>query len=138
MDVLANDLMVAGITNDVDTAEESDRREYGMRAVEQGDLTLVVRLLTGYEQHMKARLVGRELTGDLSWCLDYPQVEVLSLYDEVVAIAYLLLYLGNLLAWEARHDAVYERSIYATRLVEPLLEVSRQLPQFNVLIDAFL
>ena len=65
-------------------------------------------------------------------------MEVLGLYDEVVAIADFLLNLGNLLAGEARNDTVYKGSVNAARLVEPLLEVSRQLPQFDILVDAIL
>ena len=137
VNVLANDLMVASIANDVDTAEESNGREHGVRTIEQGNLTLVVGFLRGNKQYVQTSLVSRELLLNLLRCLNDPEVEVLSLYDEVVAIANLLLNLGNLLAGEARNDAVYESCIDTARLVEPLLEVSRQLPQLDVLIDAF-
>ena len=87
---------------------------------------------------MQASLVGGELVGYFLRSLDDPEVEVFSLYDEVIAIANLLLNLSNLLAGESRHDTVYEGSVNATALVEPLLEVCGQLPQFDVLIDAIL
>ena len=87
---------------------------------------------------MQASLVGRELLSNLLWSLDDPEMEVLGLYDEVVAIADLLLNLGNLLAGEARNDTVYEGSVNTAALVEPLLEVCGQLPQLDVLIDAIL
>ena len=62
---------------------------------------------------MQSSLVGGELSLDFLRSLDDPQVEVLSLYDEVVAIADLLLNLSNLLAGESRNDAVNQRSIDA-------------------------
>ena len=82
---------------------------------------------------MQASLVSGELLGNLFWCLDYPQVEVLGLYYQVVAIRNLLLNLGNLLAWESWYDTVNEGSIYATSLLEPLLEVVAKVPQLDIL-----
>ena len=69
-----------------EVAQECNGREHGVRAIQQRHLTLVVRLLAGYEQHVQSGLVGGELVGHLFRSLDNPQVEVLGLYDEVVAI----------------------------------------------------
>ena len=109
-----------------------------MRAVQQRYLALVVRFLRGHEEHVQASLVSRELLGYFLRSLDDPQVEVLSLYDEVVAIADLLLNLLDFVAGEAGHDAVYQRSIDAAAFLEPLLEALAELPQFDVLLDAVL
>ncbi len=79
--------MVAGIAHDVHTAEEGYGREHGVRAVEQRHLTLVVGLLGRNEEHVQAGLVGGEFLGHFLWSLDDPQVEVLGLYHQVVAIA---------------------------------------------------
>lgn len=87
---------------------------------------------------MQSCLVCGELLGNFLRSLDNPQVEVLCLNDEVVAIAHFLLNLSNLLAWETGNDTVYQGSIDTTALVEPLLEVCGQLPQLNVLVDAVL
>ena len=65
-------------------------------------------------------------------------MEGLGLYNEVVAITDLLLNLLDLVAGEAWHDTVYECSIDATSLLEPLLEVGTQVPQVDILIDAIL
>jgi len=138
VDVLRDDLVVAGIAHNVDAAEEGNGREHGVRAVEQGDLTLVVGLLRGNEQHVESGFVGGELGGYLLRGLDDPEVEVLGLYDEVVAIRDLLLNLGNLLAGEAGDNAVDECGIDAAGLLEPLLEAFAELPELNVLIDAVL
>ncbi len=138
MDVLRDDLMVAGITDDVHTTQEGHRRKHGVRTIEQRHLTLVVRLLRGYEQHMQTGLVSGELLGHFLRSLDDPEVEVLGLYDEVVAVTDLFLYLLDLIAGEARHDTVYESGIDTTGLVEPLLKVGTEVPQFDVFIDAVL
>ena len=45
VDVLGNHLVVAGITHDVDTTQEGNGAQYGVRAIQQGHLTLVVGLL---------------------------------------------------------------------------------------------
>ena len=87
---------------------------------------------------MQTSLVGGELLGHLSWSLDHPEVEVLGLNHQVVAVRNLLLNLGNLLAGESRYDTVHECSVNAASLLEPLLEVLAQLPQVDILIDAIL
>ena len=138
MEVLADHLMVAGIANDVHAAQEGYGRENGMRTVEEGHLTLMVGLLGGHEQHMQSGLVGRELVGHLLRGLDHPQVEVLGLYDEIVAIADLLLDLCDLLTREARNDTVDEGGIHAAGLFEPGLEVFAKVPELDILIDTVL
>ena len=109
-----------------------------MRTIQQGYLTLVVRLLRRNEEHVEAGFVGREFLGYFLWCLDHPEVEGLSLDNEVVAITDLFLNLLDLIAWEAWYDTVYEGSVNATSLLEPLLEVGTEVPQVNILIDAVL
>ena len=45
VDILRDDLVVAGIANDIHAAEECYRRENGVRTIQQCNLTLVVGLL---------------------------------------------------------------------------------------------
>lgn len=99
-----------------------------MRAVEQRHLALVVRFFRWNEQYVQAGLVCGELLGNFFRSFYYPKVECLSLYYEIVAVAYLLLYLGYFLARESRYDSVDERGIYAATVVKPLLELLRQFP----------
>ena len=98
----------------------------------------MVGLLGGYEQHVQTGLVGRKLLGHLPRGLDHPEVEVLGLYHEVVAIRNLLLDLFYLLAGEPRHDTVHQCGIDAAGLLEPFLEVGTEVPQVDILIDALL
>ena len=63
---------------------------------------------------MEASLVCGELIGNLLRSLNDPKVEVLCLYDEIVTIAYLLLYLLDLVAGEAWYDTVHKSGINTT------------------------
>ena len=108
----------------------------------------MVRSLGLHEEHVQAGLVGGELFGQLAQRevlggLDDPQVEDFGLHYEVVGIADLLLDLSNLLAGEARHDAVNECGAHVAVFREPCLElliVGAEIifPQLNVLINALL
>ena len=138
MDVLADNLVVAGIAHDVHAAKKGHWRQHSVRAVEQSDLALVVRLLRRNKQYVESSLVCGELFGHFLGGFNHPKVEVLGLHHQVVAIAYLLLNLCNLLARETGHDAVNECGIDAAALVKPLLELLGQLPQFDILVDAVL
>ena len=45
VDILADDIVLTGITHNVDAAEECNGRENGVRTIEKCDFTLMVRLL---------------------------------------------------------------------------------------------
>ena len=117
-----------------------------MRAVEEGYLTLVVRLLALGDEDVQTCLVSRELSLELGdrhvlRFLDYPEVEDLSLYNEVVVVAHFLLDLGDVFAREARYDTVHEGSADVVVFLEPLLEAGIVcseivLPELDVLADA--
>ena len=119
-----------------------------MRTVEQRNLTLVVWSLRLSNENVQTSLVSRELSAKLLAChvlslLDNPEVEYLSLNDEVVLVTDLLLDLSNVLAWESWYDAVNECSTNVVVLLEPLLEsfvvlTEVFLPQLDVLTDAVL
>ena len=139
---------MASVADDVDTAEVSNRREDGVRTIQESDLTCVVWLLALGDEHVETGLVGRELLTQLGdrhvgWLLDDPEVEDLGLYHQVVAIASTLLELVDVLAWEARNDAVNEGCADVVVLEEPVLELLVVLaevlfPELDVLLDALL
>ena len=87
---------------------------------------------------MQTSFVCGELLGYFLRSLDHPQVEGLCLYNEVVAITDLLLNLLDLITWEAWNNTVYECSVNAASLLEPLLEISTKVPKFDILIDTIL
>ena len=87
---------------------------------------------------MQARLVGRELRSDLLRRLDHPQMEDLGLVQQMVVIAHALAQLGGGIPRITRDNAVHERRVYAAGLLEPGAEVRAQVPQVDVLADAFL
>ena len=109
-----------------------------MRTIKQGDLALVVRLFRGDKENVQSGLVGGELLSNFAWSLDDPQVEVLGLDDEIVTVANFLLYLCNLLAGEARNDAVDEGSVNTAAVLKPLAEAFGQFSEVDVLADAVL
>ena len=119
-----------------------------MRTVEQGNLSLMIRCLRLSDEHVQTSLVSRELstelfTGHVLSLLDNPKVEYLSLNNEVVLVANLLLNLSNLLAWETWNDTVNEGSANVVVLLKPLLEAfvvlaEVVLPQLDILADAVL
>ena len=95
VDVLAQYRVLASIANDVHTAEVCNRAQYCVRAIQESNLTLVVWLLVVCDENVKTSLVSRELLLHLLYShvlslLDYPEVEALSLYYEVVLVANLL------------------------------------------------
>lgn len=108
----------------------------------------MVRLLVVGDQHVKASLLCRELLLHLLdrhvlCLLDDPEMEALSLHDEVILVADLLLNLFDGITWESRNDTVNEGSAYVAVLCEPLLETlifsaHISLPKLNILIDAVL
>ena len=127
VDVLANDLVVASVANDVDTAEVGNRRKHGMRTIEEGHLALVIGLLALCDEHVKTGFLGGEFSAQLFashvFCfLNHPKVENLGLHDQVVLVADFLLYFGDFLAGEAGDDAVDEGGADIAVLGEPLLE----------------
>ena len=148
VDVLAQYRVLAGIANNVYTAEVCNRAQYGVRTIQQGNLTLVVWLLIICDKHVETCLVSWELLLHLLYChifclLDNPEVEAFCLNYEVVLVANLLLNLLDGIAWETRNDAVYQCSANVAVVGEPLLEalvISTHiaLPELDILIDALL
>ena len=146
MDVLAQYLVVASIANDVDAGEVCYRREHGVRAVEKRHFALVVRFLALSDEDVQTGFVSRELClefsdGHVLRFLDNPEVENLSLYDEVVVVAHFLLNLSDIFAREARYDTVHECSADVVIFLEPVFEslvVSAEIifPELDVLTDA--
>ena len=140
--------MMAGIANNVYAAEISDRREDGVRTIEEGNLSLMIGSLALSDEYMETSLLCGELltkgsASHVGRTLDNPEVEDLGLDHQVVGIAGTLLQLGDVLAWEAGNDAVNEGSANVAVLVEPLLEscivlAEVILPEFDVLLDAIL
>ena len=122
--------------------------QHGVRTIQQSNLTLVVWLLVVCYENVETSLVGRELFLHLLYChvfclLDYPEVEALSLYYEVVLVTNLLLDFLDGVAWEARNDTVNECCANVAVVGKPLLEtlvVSTHifLPKLDILVDAFL
>ena len=146
MDVLAEHLVVASIANDVDAGEVRYRREHGVRAVEKRHFALVVRFLALSDEDVQTGFVSRELSFQFSdrhvlRFLNNPEVENLSLYDEVVVVAHFLLDLGDVLARETRNDTVNEGGADVVVFLKPVFEslvVSAEIifPELNVLTDA--
>jgi hypothetical protein len=139
---------MAGIAHDVDTAEVSDRGEDGVRTIEEGNLSLMIRSLALGDKHVEASLLGGELFAQSGAChvgrtLDDPEVEDFCLNHQIVGISGTLLQAGDVLAWETGHDAVNEGSADVAVLVEPFLEAlvilaEVILPEFDVLLDTIL
>ncbi len=148
LDVWTDNLVVQCVAHDVDAGEVCHRRENCVRAIEESDLTLVVRSFRLSDEYVETGLVSRELGTELLAChvlrtLDNPEVENLCLYDEVILVANLVLDFYDVLAWEARNDAVNECRAYIVVFLKPLFEafiVSAEifLPQLDVLADAVL
>ena len=98
-----------------------------MRAVEEGNLTLVIGGLVLCDDDVEPCTVGRELftqgtDGKVGRFFYYPKVESLSLYHQVVHIAGTFLQLVDVLSGEAWHNAVHQRSAYIVVAREPVLE----------------
>ena len=140
--------MVAGISNDIYAREEGNRGEHGMRTVQQGNLTLMIRLLALGDEHVQTRFLGWELLAQrldthVLRLLNHPEMEGLGLYYQVVFVSYFLLNISYFLTWEAWYDTVNQGSANVVVLGEPLLErliVFAQIlfPQFDILVDTFL
>jgi len=127
VNVLAQYRMLAGITHNIHATEIGNGRENGVRTIEKSDLTGMVRLFVVGDQHVKAGLVSREFClhlvhGHVLCFLDHPKMETFCLHHEVVLVAHLLLNLLDILTWESRNDAVYERGTYVTVVGKPCLE----------------
>ena len=145
MDEGADDLVLTGIANDIQASEEGHGRKHGVRAVQEGHLALVVWRLVVSKDDMQSGFVGRELTGELLYGevgrgLYDPEVEGLSLHHHLVCVAHLLLDGIDVLAREARNDAIDQSGADITRLFEPRAErivVGGEIlfPQFDVLAD---
>ena len=92
---------------------------------------------------MSWELVLHLLYSHVLCLLDNPEVEAFSLNHEVVLVANLLLDFLDGVAWESRHDTVYQSSAYEAVVCEPSLEalvVSTHVlfPEFDILVDALL
>ena len=109
-----------------------------MRAVEKGNLSLVIRSLARHEEHVQACLVCREFLCDRLRSLDHPKMEDLALYNEVVLISYALVDLVDGILRIARNNAVHECAVYSACCLEPCLESFSEFPEVDILIDALL
>ena len=115
------------IANDVYSREVSNWREHCVRTVQESNFTLVVRSLRLCDEHVETSLVSREFLSEFLashvLCLLYhPEVEDLSLNNEVVLVANLVLYLYDVLTWESWYDTVNECCAYVVVFLEPLRE----------------
>src|SRR5574344_1266316 len=122
VDVFTDDLMVASIAYNINAAEVCHRREYGVWAVEQCHLALVVRFLRRNEEHMETSFVCGELISYFLRSFNHPEVECLCLYNKVVAVRNLFLNLRKFLTWESWNDTIHESGINATSFFKPFLE----------------
>ena len=136
MDIASYNGVLASVAYDIDTREICHGRQYGVRAVEQRHLTLVIGLFRRYEQYVQTGFVGREFFGNLLRSLNYPEVKYLGLYYQVVVVLQFLFDCVDIFAGESRYDAVYQRCIYAASLLEPLFEVVTEVPQLYVLVNS--
>ena len=138
VDELADNRMLASIADDVHSRQICNRRQYGMRTVQQRNFSFMIRSFRRNEQYIQACLVCREFFCHFLRCLDYPQMENFSLNDHVVVVLKFFLNGINFLARESRNDTVYQGSIYTAGFFEPILEILAQVPQIDVLIYCFL
>ena len=138
LDEGAHDSVLTAFLYRIQAAQVANRRQHGVRAVQQGHLALMVRGLRRDEEHVQAGFVGRELGGDFLRSLNHPQVEDFSLVQQVVLVTHALAQLGGIVARITRDDAVHQRAIYAAGGLEPFRETFSQFPQVDVLADAFL
>ena len=65
VNVLADDGVVAGVADNVDSAEEGYGREHGVRAVEQGHLAFVVGCLRVGDEHLETGFFSGEFGAEL-------------------------------------------------------------------------
>ena len=75
---------------------------------------------------------------DLLRRLDHPQMEDLGLVQQMVVIAHAFAQLRGGIPRITRDDAVHERTVHAAGLLEPGAEILTQVPQVDILTDAFL
>ena len=86
VDVLADNRMLAGIADNIYARQVSYRWQYGVRTVQQGNFSFMVRSFRRYEQYVQSGFVGREFFGDFLWSFDNPQVENFALYNQVIIV----------------------------------------------------
>ena len=110
-----------------------------MRPVQDADLLVAELLDRGHENDVQPRLVQRQFLHHLlvARAADGPQVVQLGLHHEVVVIADLLPDLADLLAREARDDAVHERVAEVAAVFDPVDEILPELVVFGVSDDVF-
>ena len=130
--------ILAAFLDSIETAQIAHGTQYGMGAIEEGYLTLVVRSLGRHEEHVEARFVGREFGGDFLGSLDDPEMENLGLVQETVVVTDTLAELGGGVTRITGNDAVHEGAVHAAALLKPGAEVRTQVPQVDILTDAFL
>ena len=142
----ADDLVLTGIADNVQSSQEGHRREHGVRTVEQRHLTLMVGRFVVREDHMQPCLISRELAGQLfqrqiGRSLDDPEMEGFRLNHHLVSIAHLLLNGIDIFTREARHDAIHECGADVAGFLKPLTETIKITTQFccpqrDILADA--
>ena len=72
MDVLSDYRMLAGIAYNIYLRQIGYWRQYGMRAIQQGYFSFVVRFFRRNKQYIQSGFVGREFFGDFLRSLDDP------------------------------------------------------------------
>ena len=138
VDEAADELILTAFLDGVEAAEVSDRREDGMRSVQERDLSLMIRSLRRDKEDMEAGLVCRELRSHFLRRLDYPEMENLGLVKQIVLVADPLADTGRIVARIARHDTIHKGRIHTTGRVKPLREFRSELPEIDILPDALL
>ena len=108
-----------------------------MRPVEKRDLALMVRSLARNEKHVQSGLVCRELPCHGFRCLYHPEVEYLGLHNQPVFISCTGEQFIYVVLRIARHNPVHKCAIYAAGGLEPVPEPVTEIPQVDILTDAF-
>ena len=87
---------------------------------------------------METCFVGGEFFGHFLGSLDNPEVEDFGLVKKVVVVTGALAEFGGVVTGITGHNAVYEGGVYTAGVFEPCAELFAEVPQLDVLTDAFL
>ena len=138
LDELAYFRILDTLLDSIKPREITYRRQDCVRAVEESYLSFMVRCLAWNKEDIQTCLVCRELGSYSLRSLDYPEVENLALYHEIVLESDALVDLVDGVLRIARNDSVYEGAVNTASLLEPCLEVFSEIPEVDVLIYALL
>ena len=136
-DIFSDFRIFKALPDCIKTRKIAHRREHGMRSVEQGHLSFMIRGLARNKEHIQTGLVGREFLCNRLRSLYYPEMEYLALHYKIVLESYAFMDLVDGILRVSRHDAVNERAINATCLLEPCLESFFKVPELDILMNAF-